>query len=128
MIGQMNQTNQENQENEAKEMLKKILELTEENNKMTKSIKSFIGFQKFMSFVYFLIIVVPIVLSIIYLPPLLKGVFGQYKELLGGSGINLNLDSLLKSGTTGTNLQNLDLNKLKLDNLPADLKNNLPKK
>jgi len=71
------------QEDELKKLLEKNIELTEEILKLTRSIKNFITFQKFMSLIYLLLIVVPIVLSIIYLPPLLSGVFKQYQEFLG---------------------------------------------
>lgn len=118
----VNFNNEANKENDLKELMKKNLELTEEIHQMTKSIKSFIGFQKFMSFVYFLIIVVPIVLSIIYLPPLINQLLGQYQAVLGNSS-GAGLTDILKSG-------GLDLNKLNLKGV--DLKNfnpnNLPVK
>jgi hypothetical protein len=41
-----------------------------------------------------LIIVLPIILAIIYLPPILKPLFQQYNDILGGLGG-------VKSGTTG---------------------------
>ena len=68
---------------EIKKLLEKNLELTKEIYAMTKKIKGYITFQKIMSLVYIMLIVVPIVLSIIYLPPLLKGAFNQYKDILG---------------------------------------------
>jgi len=92
-------------EDEIKKLLEKNLELTEEIHRMVKSIKSHIFWQNVFSFLKILIIVVPIIIGIIYLPPLLKGVFQQYQSLLGGgdglnpesSGGNL-LKSLLKGG------------------------------
>ncbi|MFC1678115.1 hypothetical protein ACFLZ9_00080 [Patescibacteria group bacterium] len=87
--------------NEIRELLNKNLELTKEILEMTKKIKKFITFQKVMSIIYILIIVVPIILSIFYLPPLLKDVIGPYKELLGLTEAaiqvdpsSINLDSL----------------------------------
>ena len=66
--------------------------------------------QNVWSFLKILIIVVPIVIGIIYLPPLLKGVFQQYQSLLGGgdgldsgSGNGNLLDNLLK-GSGGTKI------------------------
>ena len=80
---------------------------------MTKKIKGYIAFQKFMSIIYILLIVVPIILSIIYLPPLLKGVFDQYKDILGNqSNGNSSIQNLLKSAGGGLNLNNLDVNKM----------------
>ena len=74
---------------------------------MTKKIKNYVSFQKFMSFIYILIIVVPIILSIIYLPPLINSMMGPYKELLGGSS-STSIQDLLKSGGG-----QFDLNKIK---------------
>ncbi|MFA4834246.1 MAG: hypothetical protein WC619_05415 [Patescibacteria group bacterium] len=90
-------------EDEIKKLLEENLKLTGEIHKMVKSIKSYMFWQNVWSFLKILIIVVPIVIGIIYLPPLLKGVFQQYKSLLGGGdGLNLEsgsgnpLESLLK--------------------------------
>mgnify|MGYP001576692753 CR=1 FL=1 len=68
---------------EIKKLLEQNLELTKEIYVMTKKIKGYITFQKVMSLVYLMLIVVPIILSIIYLPPLLKGMFDKYKDVLG---------------------------------------------
>lgn len=111
-----------NQEEELKKLLEKNIELTEEILKMTRSIKHFITFQKFMSFIYLLLIVVPIVLSIIYLPPLLGGVFKQYQELLG-VGAPAGVTDLFKGGIPNLkdlNLQGVDLKGIDLKNLPAN--------
>ena len=87
---------------EIKKVHEQNLELTKESYDMTKKIKSYITFQKVMSVIYIMLIVAPIILSIIYLPPLLKGVFDQYKDILG-----------IQSGGSGNlNLNNVDINKL----------------
>ncbi len=72
------------------ELLKRNLELTEEIHKMTKKIDRFVFWQKITWTLNILIIVVPIVLGIIYLPPLLKNTLGQYQKLLedGSNGVN----------------------------------------
>ncbi|MDO8592933.1 MAG: hypothetical protein Q7R92_04185 [bacterium] len=98
---------------EIKKLLEQNLELTKEVYAMTKKIKNYITFQKVMSVFYILIIVVPVILSIIYLPPLLKNVFDQYKDLLGvQSGAGNPLENLLKGGAGNLNLDNVDINKL----------------
>ena len=96
------------------EMIKENLAMTKEIHEMTHSIKRYINFQKVMSFVYFVLIVGPIILGLIYLPPLLGNIMGQYEEFLGapegslknifksGSGQDLNqiktqLDEILKN-------------------------------
>ncbi|MFA6393612.1 MAG: hypothetical protein WCW25_01955 [Patescibacteria group bacterium] len=75
---------EKSKEERLEELLERNLALTEEIYKMTKSVKNYINFQKVMSVIYFLLIVVPIILSVIYLPPLLKGIFSQYESVLGG--------------------------------------------
>lgn len=95
----------QNKEDEIRDLIKKNYELTEEIYQMTKKIKGYITFQKFMSFIYVFIIVVPIILSILYLPPLLKSMMGPYQELLGGSGMSF--QDLLKASTG-----QLDINKI----------------
>lgn len=85
---------------EIKKILEQNLALTKEIYVMTKKIKDYITFQKVMSLVYLTLIVVPIILSIIYLPPLLKGAFDQYKDILG---LQLGSDNSIK------NLLNIDI-------------------
>lgn len=112
---------------EIKKILEENLKLTQEIYEMTKKIKSFITFQKVMSFVYFLLIVGPLVLGIIFLPPLLKNVFSQYSELLGGEG-GFNIESLLKGGLpAGLNLNNLDLKNLNTSGLSPAAQKELQK-
>ena len=67
---------------ELKLLLEQNLALLRETHDMTHKIKSYITFQKIMSFVYLALIIGPIIFSILYLPPILKQVFGQYTELL----------------------------------------------
>lgn len=90
---------------DVKELLRENLELTKEIHGMTKKIKRHITFQKIITFVYLIIIVAPIILSVIFLPPLIKNILGQYQGLLGGDAGNL-LD-LLKGTSGGFNLDSL---------------------
>ncbi len=103
---------------EIKKMLEQNLKLTEEIYSMTKKIKRYIAWQQLVSLFYLFIIIAPIVLGIIYLPPLLKGVFDQYKGILGTgvSGGNP-IEGLLNGGAGG-----LDLNKIDINNLPPQVK------
>lgn len=92
---------------EIKKILEKNLKLTEEIHEMAKSIKSFMMWQRIFSFLKILIIVVPIVIGILYLPPLLKNVFKQYGDLLGiegGESGNV-VENLLKNGVEGAGLK-----------------------
>jgi len=106
---------------EIKKLLEQNLALTKEIYAMTRKIKSYVTFQKVMSVVYLLLIVVPIILSIIYLPPLLKGVFDQYKDVLGLPA-DSSIQSLLNGASGNLNLNNIDVN-----NLPPQVKQLLNK-
>lgn len=99
------------------EDIKKILEenlaLTKEVHAMTKKIKGYINFQKFISVIYLVIILTPIVLGIIYLPPLLSSVYNQYKDLLGiQAGVDNPIESLLNGKASSLDLNSIDVNKL----------------
>lgn len=52
----------------------------------TEKTRKYIFWGKVMSFVYLLLILAPIVLAIIYLPPLIGSAIGPYKELLNSFG------------------------------------------
>jgi len=93
--------NAKNNYSQLEELLKKNLELTQEMYEMTKKIKKYINLQRIFSIIYILIILVPIVLSIIYLPPLLNNMFSPWMEILGDDkkGIdisNFNISELEK--------------------------------
>lgn len=77
--------NKEEQKNEEslKELLEKNIKLTEEVREMTIHIKKFIYWQRIFGFLKLFIILIPIILSIIYLPPLLDGLIEQYQSILG---------------------------------------------
>lgn len=98
-------------EEEIKKLLTENLKLNQEIHKMVKGIKSFLFWQRIWGVIKILIIIVPIVISIIYLPPLFKQIMGQYQSLLGVGQSDLNLESLLGDG-------GLDVNSL-LDNYRA---------
>ena len=82
-------------EEEIKNLLKENLKLNQEIYKMVKDIKSFVFWQRIWGVVKILIIVAPIIIGIIYLPPLFKQVLGQYQSLLGVDQSDLNLGNLL---------------------------------
>jgi len=114
---------------EIKKLLEKNLALTEETYRMTKKIKNYVNFQKVMSFFYLLLIVVPIILGVIYLPPILNGFYDQYKSILGlpaSSSIQELLKGqtggLLNGATGGLNLNNLDLKNIDINKLPPEFK------
>lgn len=68
---------------ETKILLEKNLKMTEEMYVIVKKINRTLIWQQIFSFLKILIIIVPIVLGMIYLPPLLKDVFNQYQSIMG---------------------------------------------
>lgn len=69
-------------EQDIKRLLEKNLEMTKDVHRMVKKISSHIFWQQVFGVLKILILVVPIVIGILYLPPLLDKVFDQYNELL----------------------------------------------
>lgn len=98
---------------EIKKLLEQNLELNREIFQHTKYIKNYVFWAQIAGVIKILLIVVPIIIGIIYLPPLLKNVFDQYKDLLGiQAGVSNPIESLLKGGAGNLNLDNVDINKL----------------
>ncbi len=61
------------------EYTKKILELEEKN-------KRYILWLKIVNLLKLLIILIPIILALVYLPPVMKDFFEKYRELFGPGG------------------------------------------
>ncbi len=114
----MNEENKTSETEEIKKLLEQNLKLTEEIYAISKKIKRYMSFQSMVSLFYLFIIIAPIIIGIIYLPPLLGGMFDQYKDLLGLQAGTANpIESLIKGGTSGLDLNNIDVN-----NLPPQVK------
>ncbi len=79
-----------------KKLLEQNLETTSEVLKLVKKIHRYIVWQRIFGLIYFILIVVPIILALIYLPPLLKQFTASYGELLAPNQKSLlnQLDSL----------------------------------
>ncbi|OGF24174.1 hypothetical protein A3H09_02530 [Candidatus Falkowbacteria bacterium RIFCSPLOWO2_12_FULL_45_13] len=115
--------NKINEVEQIKKLLEKNLEYSKEIYRMTKKIRNYVNFQKVISLIYLLLIVVPLILGLIYLPPLLKGVFDQYKDIFGaGTGEGASVQDLLK-GPAG----NVNLDDLNIDQLPESVRKLLDK-
>jgi len=98
---------------ETKKLLEKNLEYSQEIYRQTKYIKNYVFWAQIASVIKILLIAVPIIIGIIYLPPLLKGAFDQYKDILGiQAGTTNPIQGLLNSASGGLNLENIDINKL----------------
>jgi len=79
---------------ELRDLLEKNLKLTNEIHDIAVYVKKYIFWQKIFGFLKIFIFVIPLVIGIIYLPPLLNQVLDQYKTILEmGSNVN-NMPSL----------------------------------
>ena len=78
-------------EDDLKKILEENLKISQEIKENTQYIKKFVIVSQVFSFLKLLIIIIPIVLGIIYLPPLLKDAVSQYQQLfdMGGDVQNL---------------------------------------
>ena len=65
-----------------KKILTENLRLTREIHKLVLSVRRYLLWQRVMSIVYLIILIAPIVLALIYLPPLLKPYLDQYSQLM----------------------------------------------
>lgn len=75
---------QPNSHDEIKKLIEKNIQLSEEILELSKKTKKYLFIQQMFSVFKWLIIIVPLVLGILYLPPLLQNLISQYKEIFGG--------------------------------------------
>jgi hypothetical protein len=68
----------------AEKLLKENLELTRKIFEHTRKTRRYILFAQILNVIKVILIVGPIILAILYLPPLIKQGLGVYTELLGG--------------------------------------------
>ncbi|MEK7097501.1 MAG: hypothetical protein AAB906_01495 [Patescibacteria group bacterium] len=112
------------QNDDVKNLLEKNLELTQEIHGMMKSVKRYMLWQRIMGIIYFLLIVVPIVLSILYLPPLMKNLFGQYQQILNGESGTI-LEGFLNGSQGSFDFKSLlnsnGAQKVDVNNLPPEI-------
>lgn len=66
---------------EQNKLLRQNLELSQEILNRTIWIKKYLKWQQVMGYVKIFIIVIPIIIGLVYLPPLLKGYFDQLASL-----------------------------------------------
>ena len=95
-----------------KELVEKNIALTEALGERIEKINRYIRWQRVFGALKFLLIVVPLLISLIYLPALLRNAFSPYQELLSGSPALETIDSSAADENAGVfNIKNL-LNEL----------------
>ncbi len=99
---------------EIKDLLIKNIKWSEAVYNQNKKIQSHLRWMSIAGFLRLFIILIPLIIGIIYLPPLLGEVFSQYQSLLGGgSGLPVDGESmkmLMEQFGNGTN--SLDIQEL----------------
>ena len=78
---------------ELKELLMQQKEILDEIKVQTEKTRKYIMWGKIMTFIYFILIVAPIVLAIIYLPPIIEEAVGPYKSLLEKGPVGASVES-----------------------------------
>lgn len=94
-IHQTSSTSELEGQRELKKLLQENLEISKELDKTTRKIKSWLAWQRILGVVKIILIVIPIILGIIYLPPLISKVIEPYRELLN-IGDNSNPSDLIQ--------------------------------
>lgn len=62
----------------------------------TQKIRRYMFWRMIINIIWVIMIIGPIILAVIYLPPALQGIFGQYQELLGTGEASGDLFNQLK--------------------------------
>jgi len=92
---------QPNQNQSLEQLLLKIYENTEKTRK-------YILWGRVMSFIYLILIILPLILAVIYLPPLIQNIVAPYQDLLDNDPKARNLlEQLDKLQTNGIDLEGL---------------------
>lgn len=75
-------------------LIKENLELTKELQRQVRSVRRYLLWQRIVGIFYLIIIIGPIIIGLIYLPPLIKNAIGPYQSLLEGvekvNGLDIN--------------------------------------
>ncbi len=82
----MRGTDIEKELSQIKGLLKQNLEYTKQALEQQEKTKRYIIWLKIVNLIKLLVILVPIILALLYLPPVLRDFFEKYKELFGPGG------------------------------------------
>lgn len=86
----------DNKDDELKSLIKQNIKLSEDIHDIAVNVKKYIFWSKIFGIFKLFIIIIPLILSIIYLPPLLKQVLQQYESIVNvSSGVD-NIPSIEK--------------------------------
>lgn len=69
-------------------LLRANLEMTKEIHAMVRHINSYVAWQRVFGWLKFLLLLIPLIIGVIYLPPLLRDYYQQMIQLMaGGAGL-----------------------------------------
>lgn len=85
------------QEDDIKQLLEQNKKMNEETLELVRYIKRFVMFQQVFGVIKILLIMIPIILGIIYLPPILDEIMKQYQQVLN-FGANTEVEMRQGSG------------------------------
>lgn len=101
-------------------LTKHIHELAEEINSTTKKIRRFTIISEVIGFIKIFIIVIPIIIGVLYLPPIIKTFINEYKNIFGiGGGVNAGGDVL--QNALKSMVENLDAEEINPKELPPEI-------
>ena len=107
---QSNTNKSDDYRDDASALIKKNLEVSEEILKIAKKLKHHMMWATVFGIIKILLFAVPIIIGILYLPPIIEGLMQQYKEILG------------LGGAVG-GLKTIDTSGIDLNSLPPQIRN-----
>lgn len=71
-------------EEDVKKLLEEQLALTRQTHEMVRKVQRYLAWQRAISVLYLVLILAPIVVALVYLPPVIRPLLDQYQLLLDG--------------------------------------------
>ncbi|MFZ5364865.1 MAG: hypothetical protein ACOZBH_01540 [Patescibacteria group bacterium] len=87
----MEEKNLKDEVAELKQLVRRNIEYTQELRMVSDKTRKYILWIQIINLFKLLIILVPLILALIYLPPLIRDFVEKYKELFGSSGFFLDM-------------------------------------
>ena len=102
-------------------LTRRVHDLTKEIDKTTKRIRRFTIVSEVIGFIKLLIIFIPVILGILYLPPMLKDFMGQYQKLFGlGTSLGGGSEDVLQNALMNV-AETLDARNIEADGISPEL-------
>lgn len=89
--------------NDLVDLLKENIKLSKAILKNTTDTANAMKWMKIMSFMRILLIIIPLILAILYIPPFLESIIGNFSQFYGGEQLNI-LDQFKNLNPSSINL------------------------